>query len=85
MTGRQGQSLPHLLLAPGNNWFLIPPTYALRERDGERDRAKVMTLPDESLFISSELGMRQLMEGAPCPGATVNSCSKRRGRAARSV
>ena len=34
----------------------------LRERDAEGDRAKAMTLLDESLAISSELGMRPLME-----------------------
>ncbi len=34
----------------------------LRERDGEGDRAKTMSLLDESLAISSELGMRPLME-----------------------
>ena len=34
----------------------------LRERDGEGDRAKAMSLLDESLAISSELGMRPLME-----------------------
>lgn len=33
-----------------------------RERDGERDRDKAMSLLDESLTISSELGMRPLME-----------------------
>ena len=40
----------------------MPPTYALWERDGESDRAKAMSLLDESLAISSELGMRPLME-----------------------
>ena len=34
----------------------------LPERDGEIDRAKAMSLLDESLAISSELGMRPLME-----------------------
>ena len=34
----------------------------LRERDSEGDRAKAITLLDESLAISSELGMRPLME-----------------------
>ena len=34
----------------------------LRERDGEGDRAKAVSLLDESLAISSELGMRPLME-----------------------
>ena len=62
MTVRQGRSLPHLLLGPEYNWFLIPATYALRDRDGESDRAKAITLLDESLAISSELGMRPLME-----------------------
>ena len=32
------------------------------ERTGEGDRAKAMSLLDESLAISSELGMRPLME-----------------------
>ena len=34
----------------------------LRERDSEGDRAKAIGLLDESLAISSELGMRPLME-----------------------
>ena len=34
----------------------------LRERDGEGDRAKAVTLLDESLAISCEPGMRPLME-----------------------
>ena len=34
----------------------------LRERDSEGDRAKAISLLDESLAISSELGMRPLME-----------------------
>ena len=34
----------------------------LKERDAEGDRAKAMSLLDESLAISSELGMRPLME-----------------------
>jgi len=34
----------------------------LRERDGEDDRAKAIALLDESLAVSSELGMRPLME-----------------------
>ena len=34
----------------------------LLERNGEGDRAKAITLLDESLAISSELGMRPLME-----------------------
>ena len=34
----------------------------LRERDGEGDRAMAVALLDESLIISSELGMRPLME-----------------------
>ena len=35
---------------------------ALRERDAEGDRAKAIALLDESLAISSKLGMRPLME-----------------------
>ena len=34
----------------------------LRERDAEGDRAKAISLLDESLAISSDLGMRPLME-----------------------
>ena len=34
----------------------------LKERDREGDRAKAVALLDESLVISSELGMRPLME-----------------------
>jgi len=34
----------------------------LRERDAEGDQAKAISLLDESLVISSELGMRPLME-----------------------
>jgi hypothetical protein len=34
----------------------------LRDRDGADYRAKAVTLLDESLAISSELGMRPLME-----------------------
>ena len=34
----------------------------LKERDGEGDRTKAITLLDESLEISNELGMRPLME-----------------------
>ncbi len=33
-----------------------------KERDDEKDRAKAVSLLDESLAISSELGMRPLME-----------------------
>ena len=36
----------------------------LRERDGDGDRAKAICLLDGSLAISSELGMRPLMERA---------------------
>ena len=34
----------------------------LRERNGDGDRSRAITLLDESLAISSELGMRPLME-----------------------
>ena len=34
----------------------------LKERDAEGDRTKAITLLDESLGISSDLGMRPLME-----------------------
>ena len=43
-------------------WTCCDYADTLRERDGEGDRAKAVTLLDESLAISSELGMRPLME-----------------------
>ena len=43
-------------------WTCCDYADALRERDGDGDRAKAMSLLDESLAISSELGMRPLME-----------------------
>jgi tetratricopeptide (TPR) repeat protein len=43
-------------------WTCCDYADALRGRDGEGDRAKAMSLLDESLVISSELGMRPLME-----------------------
>ena len=43
-------------------WTCCDHADALRERDGESDRVKAMALLDESLAISSELGMRPLME-----------------------
>ena len=43
-------------------WTCCDYADALRERDGEGDRAYAVSLLDESLSISSELGMRPLME-----------------------
>ena len=43
-------------------WTCCDYADALRERDGEGDRAKAVSLLDKSLAISSELGMRPLME-----------------------
>ena len=43
-------------------WACCDYADALRHRDEEGDRAKAMSLLDESLAISSELGMRPLME-----------------------
>ena len=43
-------------------WTCCDYADALRERNGEGDRAKAMALLDECLTISSELGMRPLME-----------------------
>ncbi len=43
-------------------WTCCDYADALQERDGEGDRAKAMSLLDESLAISTELGMRPLME-----------------------
>ena len=43
-------------------WTCCDYVDALLERNGLEDRAKAMTLLDESLAISGELGMRPLME-----------------------
>ena len=43
-------------------WTCCDYADALRERDGEGDRNKATSLLEESLAISSELGMRPLME-----------------------
>ena len=45
-------------------WTCCDYSDTLRERDAEGDRAKAMSLLDESLAISSDLGMRPLMERA---------------------
>ncbi len=43
-------------------WTCCDYADALRERNGPDDRAKAVSLLDESLAISRELGMRPLME-----------------------
>ena len=43
-------------------WACCDYADALEVRDAEGDRAKAITLLDESLAISSELGIRPLME-----------------------
>ena len=43
-------------------WTCCDYSDMLRDRDAEGDRAKAISLLDESLAISSELGMRPLME-----------------------
>ena len=43
-------------------WTCLDYSDALREQDGPGDKAKAVVLLDESLAISSELGMRPLME-----------------------
>ncbi len=43
-------------------WTCCDYADALRDRNGEGDRSRAMSLLDESLAISSELGMRPLME-----------------------
>ena len=43
-------------------WSCCDYADTLLQRNGEGDRAKSMSLLDESLVISSELGMRPLME-----------------------
>ena len=42
-------------------WTCCDYADTLRERDAEGDRAKALSLLDESLAISSELGIRPLM------------------------
>ena len=43
-------------------WSLCDYADMLLERDGDGDKAKATSLLDESLKISSDLGMRPLME-----------------------
>ena len=43
-------------------WTCCDYADTLRDRDAEGDRAKAISLLDESLAISSEMGMRPLME-----------------------
>ena len=43
-------------------WTCSDYAETLSKRDDEGDRAKAMSLLDESLTISTELGMRPLME-----------------------
>ena len=45
-------------LRPELAWTCCDYADTLRERDAEGDRAKAISLLDESLAISSELGMR---------------------------
>ena len=47
---------------PDLAWTCYDYAGALLQRNADGDRAKAMTLLDESLAISSELGMRPLME-----------------------
>ena len=47
---------------PDLAWTCCDYADLLRERDGEGDRDRAVSLLDESLTISSELGMRPLME-----------------------
>ncbi len=53
---RDAESIPELA------WSLCDYADTLLERDNEGDRTKAMQLLDESLHISTELGMRPLME-----------------------
>ena len=43
-------------------WTYCDYSDTLRDRYGECDRARAMSPPDKSLAISSELGMRPLIE-----------------------
>ena len=54
--GRRARYRPDLA------WTCCDYADALRERDAAGDREKAMSLLDETLAISSELGMRPLME-----------------------
>ena len=47
---------------PELEWSLCDYADILRERNNEGDREKAVSLLDESLSISTELGMRPLME-----------------------
>ena len=47
---------------PNLAWTCCDYSDALLERDGEGDRAKAMALLDDSLTLSSELGMPPLMQ-----------------------
>jgi len=47
---------------PESAWTCSDYAEALSKRDDEGDRAKAMSLLDESLTISTELSMRPLME-----------------------
>ncbi len=47
---------------PDLAWTCCDYADMLRERDGSGDKEKAIALLDESLAISSELGMRPLME-----------------------
>jgi len=49
-------------LRPEVAWNCCDYSDTLRERDATEDRVKAIALLDESLAISSELGMRPLME-----------------------
>ena len=70
--GNLNQAIPHFEDArafcrkagyrPELAWTCCDYADMLLERNGDRDRAKAMALLDESLAISSELGMRPLME-----------------------
>ncbi len=51
-------------------WTCCDYADTLLQRSGDGDRAKAMALLDESLAISSELGMRPLMERAIPAGDT---------------
>lgn len=49
-------------------WTCCDYAETLKERDAEGDRANDMSLLDESLAISSELGMRALWSGCGLGG-----------------
>ena len=60
--GKTPVQLIYACIVPELAWSLCDYADMLLERNNEGDRDKAMTLLDESLSTSTELGMRPLME-----------------------